>query len=222
MLDPNEQTRVLRSIATAAAKRGLYVAPVGSLYFLFRGEAKLLTKDVDAVVHGKDLKPVDIEVLEEIGKELGGIEVAHDKASVKVLIPQDDEDPIEIDLLRGRAGGKGGFLNRDLLAQGAQRGERVEDNIILYPPEYVLMLKAEAAADRAQRAKAQNEFTQDNLDRAEQFRLDVFTQLRAIEKTSKLNVRHLQDALGLVKENRRAAIAEIIEAATGGRVRLKP
>lgn len=221
MLDPNEQTRVLRSIA-AAAKRGLYVAPVGSLYFLFRGEAKLLTKDVDAVVHGKDLKPVDIEVLEEIGKEHGGIEVAHDKARVKVVIPQDDEDPIEIDLLCGRAGGKGGFLNRDLLAQGAQRGERVEDNIILYPPEYVLMLKAEAATDRTQRAKAQNEFTQDNLDRAEQFRLDVFTQLRAIEKTAKLNVQHLEDALGLVKENRRAAIAELIEAATGGRVRLKP
>ncbi|MFA5862614.1 MAG: hypothetical protein WDA16_13060, partial [Candidatus Thermoplasmatota archaeon] len=122
MLDPAEQERVLRMIARVAAERGLFVAPVGSLYFLFRGEAKVFTKDVDAVVHGKDLQPVSIEILEAIGKALGGVEIAHDKASVKVTIPQQDEKPIEIDLLRGRAGGKGGFLNRDLLAQGAQRG----------------------------------------------------------------------------------------------------
>lgn len=222
MLDPAEQERVLRMIARAAAERGLYVAPVGSLYFLFRGEAKILTKDVDAVVHGKDLQPVSIEILEDIGKSLGSVEIAHDKASVKVVIPQEGEKPIEIDLLRGRAGGKGGFLNRDLLAAGAKKGDRVEENIILYPPEYVVMLKAEAAIDRAKRAQTQNQFTEDNKDRAEQFRLDVITQLRAIERKSPLNVQHLQDALGLVKENRRAAIADLIDAATAGRVRLKP
>lgn len=39
MLSPADQARVLRSIAEAAAKRGLYVAPVGSR-FPSRGKGK--------------------------------------------------------------------------------------------------------------------------------------------------------------------------------------
>jgi hypothetical protein len=73
MLDASEQERIFRLIAEAAQKRGLYVAPVGSLYFMFRGEPKLLTKDVDAVIHGKDLQPASIELLVEIGQELGEV-----------------------------------------------------------------------------------------------------------------------------------------------------
>lgn len=220
MLDQAEQRRVFELIAEAVAKRGLYVAPVGSLYFMFRGEAKLMTKDVDAVVHGKDLQPVSAETLVEIGKELGEVEVAHDKASVAVTIKEAGREDIKIDLLRGRAGGKGGFLNRDLLASGAGRGER-RDAVILYPPEYVIILKAEAAVDRAKRAETQNEYTEDNKRRAEIFRADVLAQVRAAEAKQPLNKEHFQEALRLVKENRRREIAELIRFATRGGIVLE-
>lgn len=221
MLDAVEQGRVLQRVASAAAERDLFVAPVGSLYFLFRGEAAVLTKDVDAVILGHDLRPVALDVLERLGRVLGDVEVAHDRASVKVTVPQAGEAPVVIDLLRGRAGGKGGFLNRDLLCAAAEKGERTA-NVILFPPEYVLMLKAEAAVDRAVRAQKADAHAQENAERAERFRHDVFTQVRAIEKKRGLDVRHLQDALALVKRNRRAPIAELFDAATGGRIRLAP
>lgn len=221
MLDQNEQRRVFDLIAQAVAKRGLYVAPVGSLYFMFRGEPKLMTKDVDAVVHGKDFQPVSIETLVDIGQELGEVEVAHDKASVQVTIKEPGREDVLIDLLRGRAGGKGGFLNRDLLASGASEGER-NDPVILYPPEYVIILKAEAAVDRAKRAETQNEYTADNKRRAEIFRADVVAQVRTLQAKQALSMKHFRDAIALVKENRRKDIADLLRSASGGAIAIEP
>lgn len=180
-------------IVQAVAKRGLYVAPVGSLYFMFRGEPKLMTKDVDAVIHGKDLQPVSIDVLVEIGQELGEVEVAHDKASIAVTIKEPGREDVSIDLLRGRSGGKGGFLNRELLASGASEGERAE---------------------------TQNEYTEDNKRRAEIFRADVIAQIRTVQAKQPLSKKHFQDALALVKENRRKDIANLIRSASGGAIAL--
>lgn len=219
MLDEAAQRAAFQRVADAALRRGLLVAPVGSIYFLFQGEPKLMTKDVDAVVHDEDLQPVSVDVLRALGEELGEVQVSADKALVVVVIREEGEEPIQVDLLRGRAGAKGGFLNRGLLASGAARGTRT-GNVILYPPEYVVVLKADAAVDRAKRAEKMDRHAAENARRAEAFRTDVITQVRALERHKPLDVATFRAALDLVKERRRAAVAELIEVATAGRIRL--
>lgn len=75
---------------------------------------------------------------------------------------------------------------------------------------------------RQKRAETQNEFIEANKARAEAFRTDVITQVCSLQRKEKLREDLFQKALGLVKESRREGIADLIELATGGSIRLRP
>ncbi|MCA1813941.1 MAG: nucleotidyltransferase [Halobacteriales archaeon] len=219
-LDEAAQRDVLRRIAEAAARHGLMVAPVGSVYFLLEGERSLRTKDVDVVVHDAKGSIASLDMVTTMAEDLGHAEVAHDKASVKVTIQKGGED-IEIDLLRGRPSAKGGFLPRELLEAAGEHAKR-EGAVLWYPYEYVLLLKAEAAVDRARRAEKQDAYTEDNRRRAEAFRADVKRQMDARLRTGHaLRADLLEDGIRRLKENRRRDVAALLEAASGGKLRLR-
>lgn len=69
-MDAAQQRAVLTAIARAAADEGYLVAPVGSAYFLLTGVPRLATKDVDAVIHAKDLQPPTLDALKRVADRL--------------------------------------------------------------------------------------------------------------------------------------------------------
>ena len=218
MLGPDGQQELLRRLAEAAARRGLLVAPVGSVFFLHRGRRSLLTKDLDAVVTTLDGEPVSLAELEAIARDLGPATTASDEATVTVAIPGLAE--AEVDLLRGKEGAKRGFLPRGLLREAAQRGT-VEGSILWYPVEYVVVLKADAAVDRAQRAEKGGAFAEANLARARDFRNDVVAQVDEALERGALRPAYLADAVRHLKAKRRADVVRLLEFAAAGRFALE-
>lgn len=153
-LDPKRQEAAIRKVAEAARKLGLIIAPIGSAYFSFKGEAKLMTKDVDAAVHDADLEPASLDEVVKLGKALGESEIAKDQATV--TIKMELEGIIEeVDLIRGKSDTSKGYVPRELLRAAARKAE-LQGNLLLYPPEYVLALKADAAIDREFRSRKVN------------------------------------------------------------------
>src|SRR2546427_1679971 len=114
---------MLRRVAAAAARRGLIVAPVGSVFFLFQGRASVTTKDIDVIVHLDDGNIASLDLLVEIGEELGDARAAGDRASVIVKM-EGPTGPATVDLLRGKEGAKRSFLPRELLRKAATHGRR--------------------------------------------------------------------------------------------------
>lgn len=110
MLNPEGQAELLRRLAVAAGRRGLRVAPVGSVFFLYQGRKVALTKDLDAVVHDDAGEPASLEVLQQLGNDLGVAQPSEDKATVTVKVLGLAETAVEIDLIRGKEGSKRGFL----------------------------------------------------------------------------------------------------------------
>lgn len=216
MLDPTEQGRILGRIATAAAEEGLLVAPIGSTFFLLHGLPRALTKDVDTVVHTADLEVVPMDVLERLGKRLGTTEIPEDQAGVVVNLPDLDAT---IDLLRGKGAAKKGFLPRDLLRDAA-RDAVCDGHILWYPIEHVLVMKADAWADRWHRANVANEHQDANERRATIFRADVTSQLQHALLNDGLDTERLARAIGFLKKSRRGEIERLLFEASGGEITL--
>lgn len=220
MLDPEDQAEVLDRIARVARRHNLLVAPVGSVYFLYHGQPRLRTVDVDTVVFDASGEPASIETLEAFGRELGEAEVRFDGASVLVRPPDGEVLGYEIDLLRGKSKPRAGFFPRPLLREAAKRGQ-VQDNLLWFPREYVIVLKADAAVDRKQRAEEANEFQADNAERAVIFQQDVFAQVReALTTPAGLSEVYIREAVKHLKEKRRTPVLQLIEAASLGQLRL--
>lgn len=221
-LDSAAHRAALAQIAVAAAARGLVVAPVGSTYFLFRGRPTLMTKDVDAVVHAPSLSVASLEHLVALGRDLGEVEIGNDEATVRVIM-QGQDGPTPVDLVRGKRARKDGFFPRTLLEEAARRGE-TQGGLLLYPIEYVLVLKADAAVDRA--SQSAGERRAQNAARAAAFRQDVFDQMGAAYASgSGLREDWLRDALMHVKESRQDGVAALLEphpVASFGSARLRP
>ncbi len=239
MLDPEAQTEVLRRVAEAAARHGLIVAPVGSVFFLFQGRAYLTTKDIDVVAHLEDGSIAPLDLLVKVGKELGDAKPAGDRASVVVSM-DGPTGPATVDLLRGKEGAKKSFLPRELLRRAATHGRR-EGNILWYPIEFVILLKADAAVDKQHRAESGGQFAEQNRQRAEVFKQDAYSQVQsalakrgaafreaafgeapwaASAAPAGLREDYLVEGLLCLKKARRLEVAALIEAASGGRLRL--
>ncbi|HEX9815753.1 MAG TPA: hypothetical protein VGB18_02125 [Candidatus Thermoplasmatota archaeon] len=88
-----------------------------------------------------------------------------------------------------------------------------------YPTEFVLMMNVDAAIDRQERADKGGPSGEDKRRRAETVRADVFRQVQANE--SGLDSKKLATALLWIKENRRAKAADLVSAASAGRIRLR-
>src|SRR5438552_6793869 len=168
---------MLQRVAKAAAGHGLIVAPVGSVFFLFRGRAYLTTKDIDVIAHLDDGSIAPLDLLVKVGKELGEAKPAGDRASVVVSM-EGTTGPATVDLLRGKEGAKKSFLPRELLRRAATHGRR-EGNILWYPIEFVILLKADAAVDKQHRAESGGQFAEQNRQRADIFKQDVFSQVQS-------------------------------------------
>lgn len=214
MLPESLQKEILLRIASAARKYGLLVAPIGSVYFLFRGRPKLFSKDVDGVILDEKGEPASLEMLRRIGEELGDVKVGQDRASVTVTIHGEGE-AIFIDLLRGKEGAGGGFLPRGLLRE-AMTKSTTEGNLVWFPSEYVIVLKADAAIDRENRARSRNPHSEDNERRAAAFRQDVFDQMTAGLKEGSFSKKEFVSALDHLKQNRKKPVARLLEAASAG------
>lgn len=219
MLNPEKQSDALREVEEKARAYGLLVAPVGSVYFLFRGAPTLRTKDIDAVLHTEGLEPASLEQLRAVGQALGTSTVGHDGSTVKVEIESviTDDGHAEADLIRGSERPR--FIPRSLLREAARRG-RIEGAILWYPIEYVVVLKADAAIDRRLRARIENEYTQENRVRERAFTADVIVQVQDALSKDGLREDYLQDAVDHLKESRRGDAARLIEMASGGRLRV--
>lgn len=217
MIPPSKQHEVLDRISRAAKSLDLIVAPVGSVYFLYRGEKTLLTKDVDAVILTSDLEPASMKDLEDLAQALGDGVPAADRASVSVSL-MDSEGTIEVDLLRGKQGASKGFFPRALLKEAAERGS-LTGNLLWFPIEYSIVLKADAAVDRRRRARTENPHQEENKNRAMAFAADVFTQTQAAQRRLGLQEDFFRDALRHVKAARRAEIADLLEAASSGQIK---
>lgn len=234
MLDVDGQREVFERVREAAKRHGLFVAPIGSVYFLQMGEPRLLTKDIDTVLHEADDAIPSLETVLAFAKDLGGEAVPDEQKSVVIVTIRDmAPEPVIIELLRGRA--KPGFLNRTLLLRAAALSTR-EDNIIRYPIEFVITLKAEASIDRRQRAQKKREAAAKEADpskrdedlamakrsdeRADDFSRDVFGQMAAARQKG-LNEDLFVDAISHVKESWRADVADLLDAASQGALRLR-
>ena len=209
-MDTTEQRRVLDTIAQAAKEEGCLVAPVGSVYFLLAGTPRATTKDVDAVVHGEDLQLPSVDVLKRIAARLGPSSTTTDGAVVQVR--STTSTPAEIELIRGRSRGKGGFFPRELLVEAAKRAVR-EGNILLYPIEYVLVLKADGAVDREDRARRDTARAAEHERRANAFRSDVFSEVNAALLAGRLSHENLVSAMKHIKASRRDRVRQLLVAA---------
>lgn len=212
-MDATQQRAVLAAIARAAADEGFLVAPVGSAYFLLAGVPRLATKDVDAVIHAKDFEPPSLETLKRIAerlKDFGEIRVTQDGAVVQVR--SSDDSPAEIELIRGRTATKGGFFPRELLVAAAKEAKR-EGNVLLYPVEYVLVLKADAAVDREDRAKRDAQRAEEHERRANIFRADVMSGVNAALLAGDLSVKRMETAIKHLKKSRRDRVRGLLAAA---------
>lgn len=219
MLGPEAQEALLARLVEAAKRRGLMVAPVGSVFFLRRGRPTTMTKDLDAVVLDSSWEPAALEEVEALGRDLGEVETGMDRASVTVTVPGFAEGPVAIDLVRGKEGSKRGFFPRSLLREAARRGT-TEEGIVWFPVEYVIVLKADAAVDRGHRS-ASASFGDRNRIRAQAFRDDVVTQVQAALERGQLRPDYLKDAVGHLKAARREEVARLLEFAAAGRLSLE-
>lgn len=211
-MDVTEQRRLFDAVVAAAAAEGCTVAPVGSLYFLVDGAPRQFTKDVDAVVHGPGLAVVPLDVLKRIATRLGGPqEVSGDKAVVEVRPPSPDPDA-KVELIRGRSSAKGGFFPRALLEQAAKEASR-QGTVLIYPLEYVLVLKADAAVDREERAAKEEARAAENRRRAAAFRADVFQEVNRALQGRGLDAKRLEKAVACLKQKRRAPVRALLAAA---------
>lgn len=210
-MDETEQRRWLEALASAAKAEGCWVAPVGSLYFLVQGVPRQFTKDVDAVIHGSALEVASLDVLKRIAARLGEAKVTVDEAVVWVPLPSAGPGA-KIELIRGRTAAKGGFFPRELLREAAGAAER-RDNLLLYPLEYVLVLKADAAIDREERAIRDPGRSEEHRRRAAAFRTDVFGEVNRAMLGPGLDARRLSSAVSHLKERRREAVRALLRAA---------
>ena len=211
MLNADEQRSRLDAVARAAAEEGLLVAPVGSLYFLYHERGRMFTKDIDAVLHNKDLTPASLEVLKRIASKLGPFEVSVDQAVVAITTTPSGEPP-DIELIRGRSRTKGGFFPRDLLEEAAAKGKR-DGNLILYPLEFMLVLKADAVIDREERAKRDTKRSAEHIGRANVFREDLFGEANRAMLNEGLSPKAIESALQHLKKARRTAVRALLVAA---------
>ena len=218
MLNLEAQTEALQIVAVAAKKHGLVVAPVGSIFFLFTEGRHLATKDVDVVVHVDVDTIAPLELLEKMGRELGVAVSSGDKATVTVTV-ESKYGPMKIDLIRGKDGARRSFLPRELLRAAARHGRR-DGSILWYPTEFVILFKADAAVDRARRARSGGPKAAENLRRAEVFRQDVFAHVQSSLEGDGLNEKYLIEGLSHLKQARRKEVAALLEAASGGRLTL--
>lgn len=209
-MDTSEQRRVLERVAEAAKAEGCFVAPVGSVYFLLAGTPRATTKDVDAVVHDANLQPPSLVVLKRIAERLGKASTTQDGAVVKVR--SSTSAPAEIELIRGRSASKGGFFPRALLVEAAQHAKR-EGSILLYPVEYVLALKADAAVDREDRAQRDPVRAAEHERRANAFRSDVLSAVNAALLGKGLSATMLGSAIKHLKAKRRERVRQLLVAA---------
>lgn len=159
-----------------------------------------------------------MEQLEAIGSELGKTTRGDHNQEMVVTIEEPDGD-IQLELIRGKSGTD--FFPRSLLKEAASRGT-VDGNILWYPIEYVILLKADAAVDKDLRSRLQNEHQEKNRLRAEAFRQDVIEQVGAALRRGALRTEYLVDGLRHIKESRRDDVASLIERASAGRIRFKP
>ncbi len=212
-VDATQQRAILDAIAHAARDEGCLVAPVGSVYFLLTGSPRMATKDVDAVVHDENMQPPRLDVLRRIAARLsmfGTATTTQDGAVVQVRSSLDA--PAEIELIRGRGKGKGGFFPRGLLVAAAKEAKR-DGNVLLYPIEYVLVLKADAAIDREDRAQRDPERAELHERRANAFRADVMIGVNAALLTSGLSVVTLNAAISHLKVSRQPRVRSLFSAA---------
>lgn len=211
MPGPERQRSLVERVVTAAEAEDALVAPVGTVYFLYRDVARTATKDVDLVIHGDDLELVGLDVLKRIGKTLGVTEVSEDEALVRVTIGTGDQFDV-IELLRGRARRSKGFLPRALLQEAARVAER-RGRLLLYPLEYLLVLKADAAVDREERAGKDPEREAANRERATAFRADVFGEVNRAMLGGGLDAGRLRSAVSHLKKKRQDAVLRLLRAA---------
>jgi hypothetical protein len=161
---------------------------------------------VDIVIHETGLQPPSLDVLKRIAARLekfGAANVTPDNAVVQIRASGDA--PAEIELIRGRSDKKGGFFPRDLLVAAA-KGAKREGNVLLYPVEYVLVLKADAAIDREDRAKRDTKRAEAHERRANIFRADVIAGIDAALREGSLSTSKLSTAVGFLKESRQARV----------------
>lgn len=220
MMGAERQTEILAQLAEAAKGANLFVAPIGSGYYFIQEPSGVETKDFDAVVHAGDLAVAELDAVVEMAKTLGEYEVTKDRAVVIVRLrrPGSETEPDIVELIRGRPRMNDGFLPRSLLKEAGRQARRA-GRVLWYPTEFVLMMKVDAAIDRQDRADKGGPFAEDNRRRADTFRADVFRQVQANE--SGLDAKKLATALDLIKESRRAKAADLIAAASAGRIRLR-
>jgi hypothetical protein len=191
---------------------------VGSVFFLFQGRVSLTTKDIDVIIHLDDGNIASLDLLVKIGEELGDARPAGDRASVIVNM-EGPTGPATVDLLRGKEGAKKSFLPRELLRRAATHGRR-DGNILWYPIEFVILLKADAAVDRQHRAASGGRFAEESRHRADIFRQDVYSQVQSALAAGELREDYLVEGLRCLKKARRREVAALLEAASGGRLRL--
>lgn len=218
MLGPDRQRDVLGRIAEAASRVGLLVAPIGNVYFFVQQRASFETKDLDAVVHQEDLSVADLDSVVSMAKLLGEHEVQRDRAVVVVYLdgPKDGPDTAVVELIRGKPRAHGGYLPRPLLTKAGHQARR-DGAVLWYKPEFVLVMKADAAVDRQERAAKGGPYAEDNRRRAETFRADVFSQMGS---RNTWDVEALREAAGLIKKSRQKGVADLIGSASAGRIRL--
>jgi hypothetical protein len=209
-LNESEQRSRLARIAEAAKEEGCFVAPVGSVYFLLTGAARAATKDVDAVIHGHDFRLPSLEVLKQIGQKLGETSATEDGAVVQVRTSSGGS--AEIELIRGRSGAKRGFFPRELLIDAANHAKR-EGNILVYPLEFVLVLKADAAIDRDERAARDPTRAAEHERRANAFRGDVFSEVQRALAGNGISSPLVEKAVKHLKEKRRERVRDLLSAA---------
>lgn len=208
-MGPREQQELLSKVANAAREEGCLVAPVGSVYFVIQGRPRPTTKDLDAVVFDADREPASLAALKRIAERLGTAEVMKDEAVVRVA---GTTGRAEVELIRGREASKGGFFPRALLREAAQAA-RKEGNVLIFPLEYVLVLKADAAVDREDRAKRDTKRAAEHERRANAFRTDVFAEVNRATLDASLDTARLKRALAHLKEKRRERVRGLFVAA---------
>lgn len=207
-MDPTEQRRLLDTVLAAAAAEDCLVAPVGSVYFLFHDAARPSTKDVDAVIHTASLKVAPLDVLKRVAGKLGKVEVTTDEAVAWVRL----ESGEKIELIRGRSAAKGGFFPRELLEEAAASAER-RGNLLLYPMEYVILLKADAAVDREERAGRDPARAEEHRRRAAGFRADVFSEVNRAMLGPGLDAAKLRSGIGCLKRKRQGEVTALLQGA---------
>jgi hypothetical protein len=220
MIGQDRRKEILGRLEAAAKLAGLYVAPIGSSYYFLQQPSGLETKDFDAVIHADDLAVAELDAVVEMAKGLGVHEVSQDRAVVTVYLdgPKGDPNASMVELIRGRPRSNDGFLPRPLLKEAGRLARR-SGRVLWYPTEFVLMMKADAAADRQERAEKGGRFFEENQRRAATFRADVFREVQANE--AKIDTGRLAKALALIKESRRVRVADLIASASAGRIKLR-